>query len=196
MEGCIDLEQHESAQKLQRVATRRDVCASATRGLDETQETAGISDAIGHRVTSSRTFLDRALRPFTKVEPGEGAVAALMLVCAFLILSAYYVMKTVREGLILSGGTWGLRGDELKTYATGAMAVLLVGIVPAYGLLANRVPELLEGDVDPFVALLVLEGGAAGVLARCEQREVGHGLRSRAGFNSRDGCYFQVSPPG
>ena len=164
MEGCIDLEQHESAQKLQRVATRRDVCASATRGLDETQETAGISDAIGHRVTSSRTFLDRALRPFTKVEPGEGAVAALMLVCAFLILSAYYVMKTVREGLILSGGTWGLRGDELKTYATGAMAVLLVGIVPAYGLLANRVRRIRLINVS--YAIVIASLGVFFVLGR------------------------------
>jgi ATP:ADP antiporter, AAA family len=88
------------------------------------------------------TMLDRLLRPLSKVRPGEGAVAALMLVCVFLILSAYYVMKTAREGLILSGGTWGLRGDELKTYANGAMAVLLVGVVPAYGMLANRVRRI------------------------------------------------------
>jgi AAA family ATP:ADP antiporter len=65
-----------------------------------------------------------------------------MLVCVFLILTAYYVMKTAREGLILSGGTWGLRGDELKTYANGVMALLLVGVVPAYGMLANRVRRI------------------------------------------------------
>ncbi|HEX5061914.1 MAG TPA: MFS transporter [Kofleriaceae bacterium] len=88
--------------------------------------------------TASLTFLDRLLRPFSKVRPGEGVIAALMLVCVFLILTSYYVMKTAREGLILSGGTWGLRGDELKTYANGAMALLLVGVVPAYGMLANR----------------------------------------------------------
>lgn len=86
--------------------------------------------------------VDRALRPFSKVHRGEGVVAALMLVCVFLILTSYYVMKTVREGLILAGGTFGLRGDELKTYATGAMALLLIGIVPAYGLLANRVRRI------------------------------------------------------
>ncbi|HEY5924174.1 MAG TPA: MFS transporter [Kofleriaceae bacterium] len=91
---------------------------------------------------ASSTLLDRVLRPFSKVHAGEGAVAALMLVCVFLILTAYYVMKTAREGLILSGGTWGLRGDELKTYATGAMAILLVGVVPAYGMLANRVRRI------------------------------------------------------
>ena len=65
-----------------------------------------------------------------------------MFACVFLILTSYYVMKTAREGLILSGGTLGLRGDELKTYATGAMAILLVGFVPAYGALANRVRRI------------------------------------------------------
>jgi ATP:ADP antiporter, AAA family len=65
-----------------------------------------------------------------------------MLVCVFLIMAAYYVMKTAREGLILAGGTFGLGGDELKTYANGAMALLLVGVVPAYGALANRVRRI------------------------------------------------------
>jgi ATP:ADP antiporter, AAA family len=89
--------------------------------------------------SGSLTLLDRLLRPLSKVRRGEGALALLMLVCVFLILSSYYVMKTAREGLILAGGTWGLGGDELKTYATGAMALLLLAVIPAYGRLANRV---------------------------------------------------------
>jgi ATP:ADP antiporter, AAA family len=60
------------------------------------------------------------------------------MLCVFLIMTSFYVMKTAREGLILTGGTFGLRGDELKTYATGAMAILLIAIVPAYGALADR----------------------------------------------------------
>jgi AAA family ATP:ADP antiporter len=91
---------------------------------------------------SRPSWLDRALRPFSKVHPGEGRIAILMFACVFAILTSYYLMKTAREGLILSGGTFGLRGDELKTYATGAMALLLVGIVPAYGVLANRVRRI------------------------------------------------------
>jgi AAA family ATP:ADP antiporter len=87
-------------------------------------------------------MVDRALRPMSRVHTGEGVVAILLLACVFLILTSYYVMKTAREGLILAGGTFGLRGDELKTYATGAMAILLVGIVPAYGILANRTRRL------------------------------------------------------
>jgi ATP:ADP antiporter, AAA family len=87
-------------------------------------------------------LIDRLLRPFSRVEPGEGPRALLMLACVFLILTAYYVMKTAREGLILAGGTFGLAGDELKLYATGAMALLLVGLVPAYSRLADRVRRL------------------------------------------------------
>lgn len=65
-----------------------------------------------------------------------------MLLCIFLILTSYYVMKTAREGLILERGAFGLEGEELKTYATGAMAVLLLGVVPAYGAVASRVPRI------------------------------------------------------
>ncbi len=119
-----------------RVATTRGLRAAQGGGTAR----AGTCVALTLLVTS--TVVDRLLRPFTKVRPGEGVQAALMMVCVFLILTSYYVMKTAREGLILAGGTFGLRGDELKTYATGAMAVLLVGIVPAYGSLANRVPRI------------------------------------------------------
>jgi AAA family ATP:ADP antiporter len=103
-------------------------------------------------------LLERALRPFSKVHPGEGLVAVLMLVCVFLILTSYYLMKTAREGLILAGGTLGLRGDELKTYANGAMAVLLVGIVPAYGMLANRVRRIRLINVSYAVVMVCLLG--------------------------------------
>jgi len=81
---------------------------------------------------------ERLLKPLGDVHPGEGTRAALLLLCIFLIMTAYYVMKTAREGLILTGGTFGLRGDELKTYATGAMALLLIVLVPAYDALADR----------------------------------------------------------
>jgi ATP:ADP antiporter, AAA family len=78
------------------------------------------------------------LRVWSAVKPGDGLLAGALLVCVFMILTAYYVLKTAREGLILSTGTFGLRGDELKAYATGAMALLLIGLVPVYGALVNR----------------------------------------------------------
>ena len=45
---------------------------------------------------------DRLLGLFTDVEPSEGARALLMLVNIFLILVCYYIIKTVREPLILT----------------------------------------------------------------------------------------------
>jgi AAA family ATP:ADP antiporter len=66
----------------------------------------------------------------------------LLLVTVFLILSGYYLLKPVREGLLLSGGTFGLRGESLKTLATAAMAAVLLVVVPAYGWLASRVSRI------------------------------------------------------
>ena len=88
------------------------------------------------------SLLDRLLRPFAQVRSGEGLIALLLFACVFTILCAYYVLKTAREGLILSGGMFGLRGDELKIYATGAMAMLFVVVVPMYGALASKVGRI------------------------------------------------------
>src|SRR5262245_17064421 len=92
--------------------------------------------------TPPPSLLDRALRPFAPVRAGEGAIALLLFGCVFTILCAYYLLKTAREGLILTSGMLGLEGDELKIYATGAMATLLIGLVPAYGALASRVRRI------------------------------------------------------
>ena len=81
---------------------------------------------------------DRVLTALANVKRGEGARAALMIVCIFLILTAFYAMKTAREGLILADGAFGLAGDELKAYATGAMAVMLIALVPLYDLLSDH----------------------------------------------------------
>ena len=61
--------------------------------------------------------LDRLLRIFTDVKPGEGFTALLLSLNIFLILMAYYVLKPVREALILGGGS-----AELKTYMRGELA--------------------------------------------------------------------------
>ncbi len=92
--------------------------------------------------SSSLTWKERVLSPFAKVEPGEAGNVVLMTFCVFMILCAYYVLKTSREGLILSDGAFGLGGDELKIYASGAMAILLMGLIPAYSALANRMSRL------------------------------------------------------
>ena len=102
------------------------------------------------------TLLERMLRPFSKVHPGEGVQAVLLLLCVFLILTSYYLMKTAREGMILTGGVFGLRGEELKSYAGGAMAVLLIVLVPAYGALASRVRRIRLINVCYAIVIICL----------------------------------------
>jgi AAA family ATP:ADP antiporter len=60
-----------------------------------------------------------------------------MTFAAFLLLTAYYQLKTVREPLILLHG-----GAEVKLYARAVQAFLMVGVVHVYGELARRVGRL------------------------------------------------------
>ena len=82
---------------------------------------------------SSGSPLDRFLRVFTDVKPGEGVTALLLSLNIFLILMAYYVLKPVREALILGGGS-----AELKTYMSAAQVAVLAVVVPYYGRLVER----------------------------------------------------------
>src|SRR5882672_10493917 len=82
---------------------------------------------------SSRLFA-RLFRPIAKVEPEEVGVTAAMTLTVFLVLLAYYLLKTAREPLILLHG-----GAEVKSYAAAGQALLLVAFVYAYGSVARRV---------------------------------------------------------
>lgn len=83
---------------------------------------------------TARGLLERLLRPFAEVRTGEGPTALLLMLNVFLLLTAYYIIKTVREPLILTGG-----GAEVKSYAAAGQALLLLVLVPAYGAFASRV---------------------------------------------------------
>lgn len=87
--------------------------------------------------------LERILNLMAEVRAGEGVTVVLMFLNIFLILTAYYVLKVVREALTIGGvEVFGLPGDEIKAYLPAVMAVLFVVIVPAYGYLASRVDRL------------------------------------------------------
>lgn len=92
------------------------------------------------------------------VRSGEGRRVALLGLQIFLLLTAYYLLKTVREPLILLWGVWGLNGQELKVYATSVQALLLLGVLPLYGRLAGRVRRLVLIRVTllGFIVTLVL----------------------------------------
>jgi AAA family ATP:ADP antiporter len=94
----------------------------------------------------------RALRPFAPVEPAEAITAAVMTVTVFLLLTAYYLLKTAREPLILLHG-----GAEVKSYASAGQSLLLLGVVPAYAALARRVGRMrLVASVYLFFAANLL----------------------------------------
>jgi len=86
----------------------------------------------------SRTSgLERFLNLLTVVRPGEGRTALLLGLNVFLILMAYYILKTVREALILGEGS-----AELKSYLSAGQVVVLAFAVPAYGRLVNLYPRM------------------------------------------------------
>jgi AAA family ATP:ADP antiporter len=105
--------------------------------------------------------LAQLLRPFAKVEPGEAVTATLMTLTVFLLLTAYYLLKTAREPLILLHG-----GAEVKQYAAAGQAIILVVVVQAYSALARRVGRqtLIATVYLFFVANLVIFA----ILARAE----------------------------
>jgi len=114
-----------------------------------------------------RTAGERVLGLFARVHAGEGRIAVLLAADIFLILTAYYVLKVVREPLILTGGAFGLRGATLKSAAAAGQAMLLLAIVPAYGALARRVDRRRLMDVVSaiFIACLAAFAGLGALAA-------------------------------
>jgi AAA family ATP:ADP antiporter len=117
--------------------------------------------AMAGPVPGGGSAVDRFLRIFSDVRPGEGATALLLTFNLFLLMVGYYVMKTVREPLILVGG-----GAEMKSYAAAAQALVLMGFVPLYSWFSSRVDRmrLIMGVILFFIACI--EAFYAGALAR------------------------------
>src|SRR5690242_2030750 len=78
--------------------------------------------------------LRRWIAGFVPVKRDEIVTVAILTVNMFVLLTCYYVLKVLREPLILLGG-----GAELKAYASAGQTLLLLGVVPAFGWLSGRV---------------------------------------------------------
>ena len=87
--------------------------------------------SIGH-YTGKQLF-----RPFGQVRNGEGITVFLLALIGFLLLTSYYILKVVREPLIIADG-----GAELKRYSSAIQALLLVGAVRLYDVLAARLNSM------------------------------------------------------
>src|SRR5262245_34345181 len=98
-------------------------------------------------------FLERILGIFATVRSGKGLTALLLMATVFTLLTAYYIVKPVREALILGGP-----GAEIKSYAGAGQAMLFLLIVPLYGSIASHVNrvKLINGVTAFFVSNLVV----------------------------------------
>lgn len=105
-----------------------------------------------NQAASARSPLERFLGLFTEVHAGEGPITLLMAFNVFLLLTSYYLIKPVREALILSSG-----GAEAKAYLVGAMAVVLFFLIGAYSKLVSRYERtrLITVVTAAFIACLV-----------------------------------------
>jgi AAA family ATP:ADP antiporter len=88
------------------------------------------------------------------VRAGEGVTALLLMLNIFLLLAAYYLLKTIREPLILNVPG----GAEVKSYSSAAIAGLLILLVPLYSAVASRVSRvrLINGVTLFFIACLIV----------------------------------------
>jgi AAA family ATP:ADP antiporter len=102
----------------------------------------------------------RALERLAGARVGTGEWGAVFRFMAglFLLLAAYYVLKVIREPLILATD-----GAVSRSYARAVQAVLLVVLVPAYSALANRItPSVLVQYVFLFFLASLLAFFALG----------------------------------
>jgi AAA family ATP:ADP antiporter len=80
----------------------------------------------------------KALKLFGDIRPGEGATVSLLALNIYLIMSNYYIMKSIRDAWIVS---FSRRGPNLKSYLGAAIAVAFIFVVKAFSRLASRVPR-------------------------------------------------------
>lgn len=92
--------------------------------------------ALQETETKVPGFIYKILRIFTVIQPGEGLTAFLLTLNVFLLFLAYYIIKPVRDALMLD--SWPA---EIKSYLSAAIAVSLIFVVKIFSAIASRVPR-------------------------------------------------------
>ena len=82
--------------------------------------------------------LERVLRLFTDVRPGEGPTALRLFASIFLLLCAYYLIKPLRESWIAVSSVASLSKMEVKAYTSFGQALVLLFAIRAYAPLVDR----------------------------------------------------------
>src|SRR5688572_26952476 len=96
-----------------------------------------MANAPNAQTSGAARVVARIFRPFAKVEPEETFSVAMLTLTIFLIMMAYYFLKTAREPLVLLYG-----GAEVKSYASAAQATLLLLLLPLYNVLVKHVSRM------------------------------------------------------
>jgi len=104
-------------------------------------EAVKLPPARDPRTAARLSALERALRLFTDVRPGEGLTALIMFADVFLILCAYYFVKPLRDGWIAAAAIKGFSSVEVKAYTSFAQSLVLIGAVALYARLVTRWPR-------------------------------------------------------
>lgn len=81
----------------------------------------------------SLTRFERFLHLFTVVRPGEGRCVFLLILKGFLLMFSYYMLKPVRETLLLTDGS-----AEIGAYSAALSAGLLLIVIPIYSFFYRR----------------------------------------------------------
>lgn len=89
--------------------------------------------------TEIRSFtpLERFLRIFARVRADEGITSLLLLANIFLILTAYYFIKPLREGWLSISDVKGFSKIEIKAYSAFGQSLLLILVIPIYAKLTT-----------------------------------------------------------
>ncbi len=106
---------------------------------------------------------ERFLKIFSDVRPGEAGTALILLLDIFLLLTSYYIIKVVRDPLVLVSAEQDLQillksnvpqwlikiiqerdfqGPQLKAVGAALQALLLIGFIPLYSWFASKVKRL------------------------------------------------------
>jgi AAA family ATP:ADP antiporter len=96
----------------------------------------------------------RFLRLFADIRPGEASKALMLAANVFLLLLAYYILKPLRESLLLVDKDSAI----VKSALGGAQAVLFVFVIKAFSRLASKVPRhtLITWTTSFFISNLVI----------------------------------------
>jgi AAA family ATP:ADP antiporter len=96
----------------------------------------------------------RFLRLFADIHQGEASKALLLALNVFLLLLAYYILKPLRESLLLVDK----ESAAVKSYLGGAQAILFVFVIKAFSRLASKVPRhiLITWTTSFFISNLVV----------------------------------------